>query len=72
MSAVWMKSQHIVSKTVNVLGMCDIALASYLCSCCFVYCHMIKKVRFVKVSFYLLGILRTVVVQIMFLTSVLG
>lgn len=54
MRAVWMKSQHIVSKTVNVLGTYEITLASYIHSCSFV-CYIIKKVLLLNVSFYLLG-----------------
>lgn len=49
-----MKSQHIVSKTVNILGTYEITLASYIHSCSFVF-YIIKKVLFVNVSFYLLG-----------------
>lgn len=55
MIAAWMKSPHIINKTVNVLSTCEITLASYIHLCCFVYYHIIKKVVFVKVSFYLLG-----------------
>lgn len=48
MRAAWVKSQHIVSKTVNVLGKYEMSLASYICLCLFVYIE--KKLLFVKVN----------------------